>query len=82
MRQSIIVSRKNRIVICLPVGTMDGVFQRGNKIKLDGVVVQNHSLQLKGTNFTILGYMSIENTGNSYNVKPLADNHGFIYRRC
>jgi hypothetical protein len=53
---------------------MDGVFQRGNKIKLDGVVVQNHSLQLKGKNFSILGYVSIENTGNSYNVKPLADN--------
>ncbi len=56
------------------VGTMDGVFQRGNKIKLDGVQVQNHSLQLKGKNFTVLSYVSIENTGNSYNVKPLADN--------
>src|SRR6185436_16464690 len=56
------------------VGTMDGVFQRGNKIKLDGVRVQNHSIQLKGKNFTILGYVSLENTGNSYNVKPLADN--------
>ncbi|HET9824088.1 MAG TPA: TonB-dependent receptor, partial [Chitinophagaceae bacterium] len=55
-------------------GKMDGVFQRGNKIKLDGVVVQNHSLQLKGNNFAVLGYVSIENTGNSYNVKPLADN--------
>jgi outer membrane receptor protein involved in Fe transport len=56
------------------VGRMDGVFQRGNKIKLDGVVVQNHALQLKGANYTILSYVSIENTGNSYNVKPLADN--------
>ncbi|HEV8286578.1 MAG TPA: TonB-dependent receptor [Chitinophagaceae bacterium] len=56
------------------VGKMDGVFQRGNKIKLDNVTVQNHSLQLKGNNYTILSYMSIENTGNSYNVKPLADN--------
>src|SRR5262249_46559655 len=56
------------------IGTMDGVFQRGNKIRLDNVVVQNHSLQLKGKNFTVLGYVSIENTGNSYNVKPLADN--------
>jgi outer membrane receptor protein involved in Fe transport len=56
------------------VGTMDGVFQRGNKIRLDNVVVQNHSLQLKGNNFTVLSYVSIENTGDSYNVKPLADN--------
>ncbi|MDP4263732.1 MAG: TonB-dependent receptor [Bacteroidota bacterium] len=56
------------------VGTMDGVFQRGNKIRLDNVVVQNHALQLKGNNFTVLSYVSIENTGDSYNVKPLADN--------
>lgn len=56
------------------IGKMDGVFQRGNKIRLDGVTVQNHSLQLKGNHFSFLNYISIENTGNSYNVKPLADN--------
>ena len=56
------------------VGKMDGVFQRGNKIKLDNVVVQNHQLELKGKNFTIKTYVSQENSGNSYNVKPLADN--------
>jgi hypothetical protein len=53
---------------------MDGVFQRGNKIKLDNVTVQNHHLQLKGKNFTIKAYTSHENSGDSYNVKPLADN--------
>lgn len=56
------------------IGRMDGVFQRGNKIRLDNVQVQNHHLELKGTNFVIRSYVSIENTGDSYNVKPLADN--------
>jgi iron complex outermembrane receptor protein len=56
------------------IGKMDGVFQRGNKIQLDNVIVQNHKLQLKGNNFVILGYVSKENTGDSYNVKPTADN--------
>ena len=56
------------------IGKMDGVFQRGNKIRLDDVKVQNHHLELKGNNYTIRSYVSIENTGNSYNVKPLADN--------
>ncbi|MES2005425.1 MAG: TonB-dependent receptor [Bacteroidota bacterium] len=56
------------------IGKMDGVFQRGNKVKLDNVVVQNHQLELKGSNFTIKAYISKENTGDSYNVKPLADN--------
>lgn len=55
-------------------GKMDGVFQRGNKIRLDDVRVQNHHLELKGTNYVVRSYVSIENTGNSYNVKPLAGN--------
>jgi iron complex outermembrane receptor protein len=56
------------------VGEMDGVFQRGNKIQLNNVVVQNHKLELKGSNYVIRSYISTENTGDSYNVKPLADN--------
>jgi outer membrane receptor protein involved in Fe transport len=56
------------------IGKMDGVFQRGNKIQLDNVIVQNHKLQVKGSNFVVLGYVSKENTGDSYNVKPTADN--------
>jgi outer membrane receptor protein involved in Fe transport len=56
------------------IGKMDGVFQRGNKIQLDNVIVQNHKLELKGTHYFIKAYVSIENTGDSYNVKPLVDN--------
>src|SRR5450755_518905 len=55
-------------------GTMDGTFQRGNKIRLNGSSVQNHHIQLRGSNYQISAYMSIENTGHSYNIKPLADN--------
>lgn len=55
-------------------GKMDGVFQRGNKVQLDNVIVQNHNIEVKGDNFVIRGYVSLENTGDSYNVKPLADN--------
>ena len=40
------------------------------------MLVQNFSLQLKvKSNYTVLAfYTSHENTGDSYNVKPLADN--------
>jgi iron complex outermembrane recepter protein len=55
-------------------GQMDGTFQRGNKIRLDGATVQNHHIQLQGSNYTVSAYMSIEHTNNSYNIKPLADN--------
>lgn len=68
------VSEKAELSYSYRIGQMDGVFQRGNKIRLDNVLVQNHHIELKGTNFLIRGYVSIENTGDSYNVKPLADN--------
>ncbi|GGG41931.1 TonB-dependent receptor [Hymenobacter glacieicola] len=55
-------------------GLMDGVFQRGNKIQLDGVTVQNHKLELKGQDFTARAYLLVENTGDSYNLNPLALN--------
>ena len=55
-------------------GLMDGVFQRGNKIQLDGVTVQNHKLELKGSDFAVRAYTLLENTGNSYNLNPLALN--------
>jgi iron complex outermembrane receptor protein len=68
------VSEKAELLYSYRVGKMDGVFQRGNKIQLDNVVVQNHHLELKGSNYVVRSYVSIENTGDSYNVKPLADN--------
>src|SRR4029079_16390214 len=37
------------------------------------VIVQNHQLELKGKAFTVKAYTTNENTGDSYNVKPLAD---------
>jgi iron complex outermembrane receptor protein len=55
-------------------GKLDGLFQRGNKIQMDNVSVQNHKLELKGFNYFIKTYVSIENTGDSYNIKPLVDN--------
>ena len=65
---------KTELTYTYRVGKMDGVFQRGNKIKLDNVVVQNHQVELKSTQLTIKAYTSHENSGDSYNVKPLADN--------
>ncbi len=56
------------------VGVMDGTFQRGNKIRLNGTNVQIHKLELKSKYFTFNNYISLENTGNSYNLKALADN--------
>ena len=55
-------------------GLMDGIFQRGNKVQLRDVQVQNHRVELKSNRFFVRSYVSLENTGNSYNLKPLSDN--------
>ena len=51
-------------------GIMDGVFQRGNRIQLKNVTVQNHKLELHGTDFLVRAYTLRENTGRSYNLNP------------
>ena len=56
------------------VGTMDGVFQRGNKVQLDNVLLQSHAVEYKNRNLQVRAYTNSENTGNSYNLKPTADN--------
>jgi len=68
------VSDKAEISYSYRIGQMDGVFQRGNKVRLDNMRVQNHSVAIKGSNYLVRSYVSIEDTGDSYNVKPLADN--------
>ena len=68
------IDQKTELSYGYRFGQMDGVFQRGNKIQLDNVAVQNHKLELKGEHFLLRTYMLIESTGNSYNLKPLADN--------
>ncbi|HEY1022936.1 MAG TPA: TonB-dependent receptor, partial [Flavisolibacter sp.] len=68
------LSGKAEFAYSYRAGKMDGVFQRGNKIQLDNVTVQNHRLEWNGGHYFVRSYLSIENTGDSYNVKPLADN--------
>ena len=53
-------------------GIMDGVFQRGNRIQLKDVTVQNHKLELRGINLLLRAYILRENTGKSYNLNPLS----------
>lgn len=68
------INDKVEVSYAYRTGKMDGVFQRGNKIQLDNVIIQNHKVEVKGANFMLRGYVSLENSGDSYNVKPLADN--------
>ena len=62
------------------VGQIDGVFQRGNKVQLDNMSLQNHAVEYKNKNLTVKSYVNVENTGDSYNLKPLADNIDLTFK--
>jgi iron complex outermembrane receptor protein len=53
-------------------GIMDGVFQRGNRIQLNDVTVQNQKFEVRGNDLTFRAYVLRESTGKSYNLNPLS----------
>src|SRR5215203_2228140 len=55
-------------------GIMDGIFQRGNRVQLKDVTVQNHKIELRNEDLLFRAYMLKENTGHSYNLNPVAYN--------
>lgn len=55
-------------------GTSDAIYQRGNRIRLTDYQVQQHAFDLKGTNFFVKAYWTLENTDRSYNLRPIGEN--------
>lgn len=71
---------KTQVSYVYRYGTMDGIFQRGNKIQLKDLVLQSHAVEFKNQKLIVRAYANSENTGNSYNLKPLSDNLDLSFR--
>ncbi|SDK44132.1 iron complex outermembrane recepter protein [Catalinimonas alkaloidigena] len=56
------------------VGRADANYTRGNRIGLDDFLLQQHRVELKGPRFLLRAYEVHENSGNSYNMRPLGEN--------
>lgn len=52
------------------IGESQSIFQRGNRIRLDGYQIQQHRVELRGANYFVRSYLTIENTTDSYNLGP------------
>ena len=63
------------------IGTASNVYQRGNRIRLDGLRIQQHSLEIRNTDFYAKAYYTNENTGNSYNMRPLGENIDLAFKK-
>ena len=54
--------------------TLDNVYQRTNRFRLDNYVLDQHGLTLESPSVHIRAYRTRENTGDSYNIRSMAEN--------
>jgi outer membrane receptor protein involved in Fe transport len=67
------ISDSTRISYTYRVGEMDGIITRYNRLKFDNFVVQQHEVEFKSPSFSFRSYINTENSGDSYNIRFLAD---------
>ncbi len=63
------------------IGTASNFYQRGNRIRLNGEQIQQHAFEIKSTDFDFKAYYTHENTGNSVNLRPLAENIDLAFKK-
>lgn len=56
------------------VAVLDNVYQRANRFRLQDYLVQQHGLQFQSGSVQARVYLNSENTGNSYNLRSMAEN--------
>ena len=63
-----------RIAYTYRVATLDNIYQRANRFRLDDYLLQQHGMTYKSKSLQILGYLNLENTGKSYNARSMSEN--------
>ena len=56
------------------VALLDNVYQRSNRFRLQDYLLQQHAIQFQSPSFSLKIYTNSENTGNSYNLRSMAEN--------
>ncbi|MEA5256731.1 TonB-dependent receptor [Arcicella aquatica] len=55
-------------------GVLDNLYQRTNRFRLNDYSIDQHSISLKSPSIQAKIYMTHENTGQSYNIRSMAEN--------
>lgn len=53
---------------------LDNIYQRANRFRLENYLVQQHGINFKSKSITAHAYWNVENTGDSYNLRSMAEN--------
>jgi iron complex outermembrane receptor protein len=56
------------------MAVLDNVYQRANRFRLQDYFVQQHGIQFQSDAIQLKAYLNRENTGNSYNLRSMAEN--------
>ncbi|AEI46469.1 TonB-dependent receptor [Runella slithyformis] len=62
------------------IAYLNNVYQRSNRFQLAYYLLQQHALQLRGRAFQLRAYMTSENTGQSYNLRSMAENMDRLHK--
>jgi iron complex outermembrane recepter protein len=65
-------ANKTEFIYSYRLGQSQSIYQRGNRIRLDGYTIQQHKAEVKGAHYFVRSYATLENTTNSYNLGPQA----------
>lgn len=56
------------------------IYHRTNRFRLDDYLTQQHGIALKSRSVQVRAYINSENTGNSYNIRSMAENIDRYYK--
>lgn len=65
---------KTEIIYTYRGAKQNNIYQRTNRFRFDDYVTQQHALILKSSVIQLKTYLTQENTGNSYNIRSMAEN--------
>ena len=65
---------RSRLIYTYRVANLDNIYQRSNRFRLEDYRLQQHGLAFKNKSVQLLAYVNIENTGESYNARSMAEN--------
>lgn len=62
------------------IANLDNVYQRSNRFRLENYLLQQHGLSFESKALQVRAYINMENTGQSYNARSMAENIDRTYK--
>ncbi|MEO7486631.1 MAG: TonB-dependent receptor plug domain-containing protein, partial [Ferruginibacter sp.] len=68
------INKNTSLTYAYKFAIMDNIYQRSNRFRLANYTVQQQGITLKTSTITAHAYWNTENTGDSYNLRSMAEN--------